>query len=387
MRSITSTAAAISLYLLLAHAQNVPSQASLRQHLDCQSAHLYQQPNASNVYDVKAINPLPNPGTDGTVNNTSMADWALTTVLGKSNDIYAADHHPTLEQAIFLDTSSTLKSSSSAADLGIGGCSLIFSLPLSDLANDDGGNCTSVLDDECVSDFTAQALAQAQSIAKDGERNLTISEACLQMSRAVTTLPKSCSKYQEKDSQSIGNGVIQYSALEFLPPVPTSNLTDCTLPSTNETVPSRIFTRSVPFTNPMDYTIYDQWYNTIMPVMLAVFSNTTSGLQHSKPYADVHLTCTRPKIVGAQSRVPPVSNAAEGTADSVGKVKRVNAHTLRTLTVLDAVLSHETVMAAHHTDRRLAYITDRNIQTRLKDKVAEKAQEIEGLNTFGDIEE
>lgn len=210
-------AAAIALTIfsriLLVSSQNLTSEARLIERIDCQLANLYQQPNASNAYEIPAIEALTSSAPDLSLARSPTQKWALTAVLGQSTDIYSADDPPILERAIFLDTSSTLKNSSTAVDLGISGCNLVFSLASSRGQNDDNGDCTSVFDDECVNDIKGQALVQAQSIAAGGLGNLTLSEACYQMSLAVTSGPESCSEYKEGESNFIGNGVLQYSGM------------------------------------------------------------------------------------------------------------------------------------------------------------------------------
>ena len=199
-QSIECTVIATLSYILLVTAQNSTFQASLRQDIECQLAKLYQQPNASNVYQIPATDVLANEAPGVTLANNSTQKWVMTTILGQASNPYVADHTPILEQAIFLDTSSTLPNPSSAPNIGIGGCKMIFGISSSGRGRDEDGSCTSVFDKECVSDLKAQALVEAQSIARNTTRPLTPLEACRQISLAISNWPKSCSEYREKDS-------------------------------------------------------------------------------------------------------------------------------------------------------------------------------------------
>ena len=191
---------------LFAAAQNQTDPATLSQ---CLNAEIYQHPNASGTFPVPAVDIVPNSGPSVTLASSKSANWTVTNVLGQSSNPYGGTPGPVLRQALFLDTSSTMKNSSSADEIGLAGCVFMFELQKDTEGKDDDGDCTSVLSSACVQDFTQLAAAAAQSVAQSGGQgaghNLNNSEACIQIAGAIRKPPSSCSKF------NFGDGGVGYA--------------------------------------------------------------------------------------------------------------------------------------------------------------------------------
>ncbi|KAG8530959.1 uncharacterized protein KY384_004316 [Bacidia gigantensis] len=368
----------------------------------------------------------------------------MTNVLGQSKDIYAIDHHSILEQAVFLDTSKTLQNSSSAAVLGLAGCSLYFSLPSANLGNDESGSCVSVLDKDCVRDFTKVAVDAATAISRNADPTLTTSQACANISNSMQKVPKSCSRFQQDGSKSIGKGLLAYSSkstihhrtilpLNLSPPSQPKSQNCSGFSVSDQPVPVNIFSQSYAFPNAANYTLYDQFVRSTTPMLLAFFSNATSGVQYSEPFADAHLVCSAPRNAQPDPRVAdflarnkqyaqthkPIptleSQANDPPSPAIIVITcfdvriqpqqflqitdptesfilsnaggRVDADTLRSLMVLDNVKGIKSVMVIHHTDCGLTHATDASLKEKLKKTVPELEAEIEKLGPLGEIKE
>ena len=79
------------------------------------------------------------------------------------------------------------------------------------------------------------------------------------------------------------------------------SVNNCTNPPTYS--PVSLFENTEPYQQG-NYTIYDQWAKTTMPVLLAVFGNETILNSGGVDFAQSYLTCTSPMNVTAGSHVP-----------------------------------------------------------------------------------
>ena len=180
--------------ILLATAQ---SQSSRLDKIGCQHTIVYQNPNASASYAVPAVEATATGDNTAAISTSSIANWTLTNVLSQSKDFSSIDHHPILEQAVFLDTSSTLKNSSALAKAGLIGCAIYFTLPTF-LTTDFAGDCALALGEDCVNEFIENADEAALSVAQS-QTSPGIS-ICDKLQRAVTTnLSRSCRPFKDSD--------------------------------------------------------------------------------------------------------------------------------------------------------------------------------------------
>lgn len=172
----------------------------------------FRHSNASASYGVEAVEQKIDPSSGKPTNAlfNSPKNWTLTNVLGQSNDIYTAGHPPILEQAIFLDTSSTRPNTSASASLPYAGCTFIFDLPQSDMGKADNGDCTAVLDKDCVDELQIRVQESAASL--DSQQHLSLEDACGQIAVNVNSSGNACQKYKSKNGITIGNGYTQYSS-------------------------------------------------------------------------------------------------------------------------------------------------------------------------------
>ena len=205
-------------HLLFVTAQTQEQNDSLRK-VGCQVGSLYQNANASATFSIPGVDieRVPEPGQKDkvTLTKSKLNNWTFNNVLGQSSDVYAIDHHLILEQAMYLDPSSTLKNQSSAADAGLSGCAFFFTLPLSDVGKKDDGSCTTVLDEKCVKDFTSQADSASLKVSNnDFDSSLASNDTCVHIADALRDLPASCQKYKEKGSNSLGIGLNSYSGIK-----------------------------------------------------------------------------------------------------------------------------------------------------------------------------
>ena len=180
--------------ILLANAQ---SQSSRLDKISCQHTVVYQNPNASASYAIPAVKATATEDNSIGITTSSTANWTLTNVLSQSKDFSSTDQHPILEQAVFLDTSSTLKNSSSAAKAGLIGCAIYFTLPTF-LTTDVAGDCTLALGEDCVNEFVENANKAALSVAQS-QTSPGIS-ICDKLQWAVTAnLSRSCRPFKDSD--------------------------------------------------------------------------------------------------------------------------------------------------------------------------------------------
>ena len=184
----------------------------------CQVASVQQHPNASASYSIPAveIQREAQSGEKDTVkfSTSTTNNWTFTNVLGETNDVYAPTSHRVIEQAMFLDVSTTLQNATTASDAGLSGCAFFFSLPSKDLGKDDDGSCSAVFDAKCVRDFKNLADQASLKVANGSLGRLeNDTVACGNIAEGLRSkeLPASCLKFKQKSSNSLGTGLVAYS--------------------------------------------------------------------------------------------------------------------------------------------------------------------------------
>ena len=190
----------------------------------CQVASVQQHPNASATYSIPAveIQRESRSGEKDTVkfSTSTTNNWTFSNVLGESKDVYAPDNHRVIEQAMFLDVSTTLQNASTAIAAGLSGCAFFFNLSSKDLGKEDDGSCSGVFDEKCVKDFTNLADLAAMKVSNGSLGRLeNDTVACGNIAEGLRSkkLPASCLKFKQKSSNSLGTGLVAYSRKVSVP--------------------------------------------------------------------------------------------------------------------------------------------------------------------------
>lgn len=161
----------------------------------------YQRPNASSSESIPAVvQPLsssPNTSADPLTSNTAQT-WQIISAIGQTTDPYPGIHSPQLDSIIFLDTSSSSGPNSSPIPSVLAACSIVFTLPASDLGKASGDNdCTNLISEPCAAEIQSSVKALSESIAQSPSMDLT--KACNSLGQSLDTLPNSCPKASSGD--------------------------------------------------------------------------------------------------------------------------------------------------------------------------------------------
>ncbi len=167
----------------------------------CTAITEWLQPNASASYPIPGL--IYN---NDTITNTTESNWTLsitltnwtTTGAGFSPYFWLS---PPLSQP--GSPVPNLTSTSQQQQLPYAGCAAtIYGFPdsVNAAGQTDNGDCTKMLDKECVSALQAQLLAQAKGVA--ATENTTLEEACQTMLPVLNSVPDACTKFWAKGAKT-----------------------------------------------------------------------------------------------------------------------------------------------------------------------------------------
>lgn len=154
----------------------------------CNTIADWQTPNASASYPIPGIS-----YTNSTIASTSEANWTVSISLTNWT-ANGAGYSPYFWLAPPLSQPGS--PAPTAPELPYAGCAAtIYGFPDNVYAagGTDNGDCTKLLNQECVSALREQYLAQAKSASTAA--NTTLEQACQSMQPVFTSAPSACSKF------------------------------------------------------------------------------------------------------------------------------------------------------------------------------------------------
>ena len=167
---------------------------SVDPNLDCNffnyALDVYQHPNATYSRSIPAL-----VSTGSTFMNSTTQDWQIIESVGTVPDLENAVNPQAQElwRYLFLDTSSTINSSSGSSSLA--GCSFTFAgLDESDLVDTlQDGNCGNIFGSGCINEFMQVAQEQTAAIMRPVESS-KLTDVCNTVGQAVNNYIKTSSK-------------------------------------------------------------------------------------------------------------------------------------------------------------------------------------------------
>ncbi|KAI9711149.1 MAG: hypothetical protein M1812_007253 [Candelaria pacifica] len=271
---------------------------------NCSLSTSYETANASFSYSIASVGISKN--SIDSQDPLHSTNWTLSTTISQS----PADSRFRTRQDFWLDTSSTLSPNSTSVPWN--GCVTVFkglAQSVSEQGQNDDGSCSSLLGKECATALQDQFRAAARGVS-DGDRRQSGAEACMSVAGAAMMVPPSCRSKTGLLADE-GWGLVMSSGIPNFTPLSTSN---CTSSSNSSTSPRLIIGTSSTLALPAgNFSVYDQWASSVTPVLLSMWSNsTTDGQVH--PWADTRLVCARPKNIGGGSRAPAPLDTVHGGA-------------------------------------------------------------------------
>ena len=285
---------------------------SIDQDTDCNftnhALNVYQHPNATFSQSIPAL-----VSTDSTFMNSTTQNWQILESLGTVPDTENVVNPQAQElwRYLFLDTSSTINSSSGSSSLA--GCSFTFAgLNASDLKDTMAdGNCGNIFGSDCMNEFMQVAREQTAAIKRPVESSKSI-DVCNTISQAVNNYIKNssnaCAAFKNLPTIGITHRELicpheiklfaNSVRLTFEPTLAFDLSTPYTDSCTNSStpLPLTLYEESAPF-QPGNFSTYDQWASTPMSVLLALFSNDSA---HGD-FAQTYLTCSNGLAVKGDS--------------------------------------------------------------------------------------